>query len=158
MKPTELLKKNKAVILLAFFAVLGIVLLNIGDLPSSGKDKASLEYTEKVRKEAKALVEKISGKGAYVTVTVESMSRVQYAVNVTEKQNGDGSVSVTEEFVTVGGAPVVLYTGEPVIRGITVVCRNGDNASVQKKVIEALSCAFGISSARICVVALPVNT
>lgn len=65
--------------------------------------------------------------------------------------NGDGG-----EYVTVRGengyAPVLYRERYPSVVGVSVVCRGGDDPSVQKKLICAISTALGVSSNRICIV------
>ncbi|MBQ0124708.1 MAG: hypothetical protein KBS59_00095, partial [Clostridiales bacterium] len=64
--------------------------------------------------------------------------------------NGD------EEYVTVktdDGYSLVLYREVyPKISGVSVVCRGGNDPAVQKKIIDIISTALGISSGRICIV------
>lgn len=151
MKTGNILSRYKLPLIFLAVALVGVILLT---LDKDEPKESSRSYAESIKKDAEELVKRISGAEAHVTVTLESMSDVQYAKNVKRKENKDGTLEITEEYVTVSGSPLVLYTGEPKIRGITVACKGGDNAALQKKVIEALSCAYGISSARICVVAL----
>ena len=41
---------------------------------------------------------------------------------------------------------------EPVVKGVIIVCQGGNNPTVQQNIINAVTTALDISSARVCVV------
>ena len=85
-------------------------------------------------------VKAMCGGKVYVIVTAEYGKETQYAKNKTQQ---------SEQTVLSSGAPVVERTAAPVIRGITVVCKNGGDPAVCRRITDALSVAYGVSSARI---------
>ena len=50
-----------------------------------------------------------------------------------------------------GDKTVLINEIYPQIRGVAIVCTNGDNVQIQKKVTELISASLGISSGRITV-------
>lgn len=138
---SALLKNKKTLVLLATAVIIGILMMIFG---GRGKNEAETdeisEYEESTENKIEQTVQAMCGGKVYVIVSAEYGKETQYAKNVTE--NG-------EQTVISSGAPVTVRTAAPVIRGITVVCRNGGDPSAARRITEALSCAYGISSARI---------
>ena len=138
---TKLLKSKKTLFLLAAALVFGIALMFLGGREKNGtKTDEISEYEAAVQNKIEQTVQAMCGGKVYVIVSAEYGKETQYAKNVTE--NG-------EQTVISSGSPVTVRTAAPVIRGITVVCRNGDDPAAARRITEALSCAYGISSARI---------
>ena len=83
-----------------------------------------------------------------VLVTRDSGSEYVYAAN-TEESEGSG----TREYLIVsgenGGEPVRVTEICPKVRGVAVVCTNGDRADVKEKITTLLSAALGIPTNRI---------
>jgi hypothetical protein len=138
---SALLKNKKTLVLLAAAVIIGILMMIFG---GRGKNEAETdeisEYEESTENKIEQTVQAMCGGKVYVIVSAEYGKETQYAKNVTESG---------EQTVISSGAPVTVRTAAPVIRGITVVCRNGGDPSAARRITEALSCAYGISSARI---------
>jgi len=138
---SKLLKNKKTLVLLAAALVLGVLLMILG---GRGKNEIQVdeisEYEAATRNKIEQTVQAMCGGKVYVIVSAEYGKETQYAKNVTESG---------EQTVISSGSPVTVRTAAPVIRGITVVCRNGDEPKTARRITEALACAYGISSARI---------
>ena len=138
---TKLLKSKKTIVLLAAAVVLGVALMFFG---GRGKNEVKTdeisEYEAAVQNKIEQTVQAMCGGKVYVIVTAEYGRETQYAKNVSEGG---------EQTVISSGSPVAVRTAAPVIRGITVVCRNGDEPAAARRITEALSTAYGISSAKI---------
>ena len=142
----KIFKSKKTVVALAAIALLGAALMFIGNTEKKTdiKDEIS-EYEAQTENKIEQTVEAMCGGKVYVIVTAEYGRETQYAKNKTEQ---------SEQTVLSSGSPVVVRTAAPVIRGITVVCRNGGDPAVCRRITEALSTAYGVSSARIYVTSL----
>ena len=132
-------KRKKAdlpLLLCALLAALGILLLAGGALfgnktggesASAAPDEAA--YLEGLRQRAEALCNALAGvSDAEVMLTCETGFQYRY---------------------TAAGKPEIALYPKP--NGVAVVCVGGDLPQNQKKIIDLLSAAFGLSSARISV-------
>ena len=145
--------KNKSASILLAIALLGTIILvfSSGDgTEKSGEKTASEEYIKGVEHKIEQMV--CAGE-ATVIVTAESEEEYVYAENVqevTEKSSNEAiRTSKTSECAVVGGQALIKSVVKPKIRGIAVVCKNGDDPIIQSKIIGLLSCAYGLSSAKI---------
>lgn len=145
MKKAEfsaIFKNKKTAAFIVALALAGVLILFFS--PSGEKTKTqtdeNAEYIANAENKIKQTVGAICGGDVYVIVTLEYGKETQYAKNVTEN---------SEQTVISSGGPVKTRSAEPVIRGISVVCRNGSDPVIRQRITEALSCAYGISSARI---------
>ena len=136
-------KKVMAAALLA--AIFGIFLMISGGGKKTQTQNEISEYERRVENKIEQTVRALCGGKVYVIVTAEYGTETQYAKNTS---NG------SEQTVLSSGRPVVVREASPVIRGITVICRNGDDPALCRKITSALSCAYGVSSARIYVTSI----
>ncbi|MBR6921918.1 MAG: hypothetical protein IKH51_06960 [Clostridia bacterium] len=143
---SKIFKSKRIIFALAAAALLGVVLMFVGNAEkkTGTKDEIS-EYEALTENKIEQTVEAMCGGKVYVIVTAEYGRETQYAKNKTEQ---------SEQTVLSSGSPVVVRTAAPVIRGITVVCRNGGDPTVCRRITEALSTAYGVSSAKIYVTSL----
>ena len=143
---SKIFKSKRIIFALAAAALLGVVLMFVGNAEkkTGTKDEIS-EYEALTENKIEQTVEAMCGGKVYVIVTAEYGRETQYAKNKAEQ---------SEQTVLSSGSPVVVRTAAPVIRGITVVCRNGGDSAVCRRITEALSTAYGVSSARIYVTSL----
>ena len=146
-------RKGKYVLLIAG-ALLGLLLLLFGGGKQEEAATASDTYTtlselESYRTELESEIAKlcdaVAGVGSVeVMVTLSHGGRVVYATD----SDGDP--------VTVGSGSSKHAVKEslqpPLIAGVGVVCRGGDNPAVQQRLIDLLSTALGISASRVTVV------
>lgn len=151
------IKKNKTASVFLLIAFLGAVMLIFSqdgyDGKNNGENTANVEYIKGVENKIKQMVSQVCAGEATVIVTAESENEYVYAENVTEnteKSSGESvRTSITKEYAIIGGQPIIKSIVKPKIRGIAVVCDNGDDPVIQSKIIGLLSCAYGISSAKI---------
>ena len=137
---TDLIKSKKAVAVVIAALLFGAALMIGGGVKKQANTDEISEYEATVENKIEQTVQAICGGKAYVIVTAEYGREIQYVKNRT---------SDSEQTVISSGSPVASRTAAPVIRGITVICRNGRDPSVCRKITDALSCAYGVSSARI---------
>lgn len=138
----EIFKSKKMIAALAVLAALGAIMIisSGGDKNNSIQSDPDAEYIRAAENKIEQTVGAICGGDVYVIVTLEYGTETQYA-----KTASDGS----GQTVISSGAPVPARTAGAVVRGISVVCRNGGDPVIQKRITDALSCAYGVSSARI---------
>ena len=100
------------------------------------------EYSKDVEEKIKELCSKVKGVSEVsVAVSFESGFEYVYA------REDDGDLAT----VGSGSAKSAVKIKEkmPVIGGIGIVCKGGSDPSVQKKLLDLISAAFGISSNKI---------
>ena len=144
----EKLKKGKRLwmILLGAAGVL-LLLLGSGGAPMEAEtDSADVrlaEYSAAVEKKLCELCSRVKGvSDVSVVVSFESGFESVYAKNedkgdllVVGSGSSKSAVKVTEK--------------PPVISGIGIVCRGGGDPTVQKKLLDLISAAYGVSSSKI---------
>ena len=149
MELIEKLRKNKKLWMIIFCAALGIglILLSNNNEESNGSVKSDNEalaaYTREVEEKIYELCSRVKGvSDVSVAVSFESGFETVYA-----RKYDDG------ELVVVGSgsskSAVKVTEKPPMIGGIGVVCRGGGDPIVQKRLLDLLSAAFGISSNKI---------
>lgn len=141
-------------------AALGVVLILLPRfLPDEKKESQIAEigtselsyYSTVLEDKIRGLILHVEGiEEAAVLLTLDGSSELVYAQNTSV--SGEGR---TEDYLVVqedGGEKTVLVSEiYPRIRGVAIVCTNGDDVHIQKKVTELLSASLGISSGRITV-------
>ena len=143
----ESLKKNKKIWIIILFAAVGIILLLVGgENTTQTEDKKSeqmlSEYSKEVEEKIKELCSKVKGVSEVsVAVSFESGFEYVYA------REDDGDLAM----IGSGSSKSAVKIKEkmPVIGGIGIVCRGGGDPTVQKKLLDLISAAFGISSNKI---------
>ncbi len=156
------ISKNKTASLLLIVAVLGGLLLIFGgNSAKSGalsENTANEEYISAVENKIERMIKQVCRGEATVIVTAESSEEYVYAENTEEmiEKNGEETIrtSKSNQYAVINGQTVVKTVLKPRIRGIAVVCPNGDDPVIQYKIIKLLACAYGISEAKICVAGL----
>jgi len=141
--------------LIGLGVLLGILLLAIGS--GAGKETVTTEakgavheeelsdlitYQKELEGELSKLCDAVAGVShVEVAVTLGSGTRVVYATNEKGELETVGS----------GSAQKAVYrtVEPPLVTGVGVVCRGGDNAHVQNELIELLSTTLGIPSNRV---------
>lgn len=170
-------EKLKKFIIIAGFA--GIALIFISNFFSgcSNEDKAKentvtinsdiSEYKEETEKNLADIVSSIDGAGnTRVYVTVDSSTECIYASNdknsITENKGdstSDNNTTTEKNYITLRMSDgteqaVLLKQVEPKIRGVLVLCSGGGDKVVNGRVLEAVTKALNISSAKVCVTKL----
>lgn len=141
-------------------AVLGVMLILLPRFLPDGKKESQAEgigssdpsyYSTILEDKIRGLILHVEGiQEAAVLLTLDGSSELVYAQNTSVSGEGrTGDYLVVQED---GGEKTVLVSEiYPHIRGVAIVCTNGDDVHIQKKVTELLSASLGISSGRITV-------
>lgn len=136
---------------------------------SSGTVYTAEEYETRMESELETLIMKIQGVGnASVMVTLEQTKQSVYAKE--EKASGQTTQDKSEGTIRnetdssdetnyilikdADGSEKALAETEiqPVVKGVVVVCDGGNNPVVQQNIINAVTTALNITSARVCVI------
>ena len=131
-------------------ALVGILLLLLGggmSEVSSGGATSGNEYTEESEKyraeleyNISQICKKVSGdENPTVIVTLDRGEEYIYA------KRSDGS------YIISSGEGVLLCRMMPKVCGVAIVCRNGDEPSVQSCITELVCALLGIGTNRVCV-------
>lgn len=126
------------------------------------------QYTAQVEKSLTDLIGSIQGVGsAKVLVTLEKNIQYVYATEekkstqTTQDQAANATVrendSSETKYIIVKDADgsqraLAVTEVQPIVKGVVIVCEGGDQAAVQKNIIDAVTTALNISSARVCVI------
>ena len=134
-------------------------------------DQTTVEdYAAQLENSLTTMLSRIKGVGAVeVMVTIEKGVENIYATEQkTSKQVSNDKSSDTDTknqendntettYILVKGADggqqaIAVTQIQPVVKGVVVVCDGGDNAAVEQQVIQAVTTALDITSAKVCVV------
>ena len=146
---------KKKLIILLLLGALGILLVVVGAFGGGDgkKSEKTVEntsdesYIDELENKIYNVIAKVTGDSdAVVVITCDGSIEHVYIAN------GDDE----KEYVTIrtdnGYSPVLYRIVYPNITGVSVACRGGDDPATQKKLIDIISTALGISSNRICIV------
>ena len=140
------------------------------NLPTTSSQITSEQYAEDLERRLEEVVNGITGgNNAKVLITLEKGVQQVYATEekkstqTTQDQGGNFSTksqennSLETKYILVkdaDGSQQALAVTEiqPTVKGVIVVCENGDNPVLQQNVTNAVTTALNISSARVCVV------
>ncbi|WP_283607583.1 stage III sporulation protein AG [Faecalispora anaeroviscerum] len=127
-------------------------------------------YTQQVEKSLTELIANINGAGSVkVLVTLERNTQYVYATEekkttqTTQDQAANATVKNQEndsretKYILVKGSDgsqqaLAVTEVEPIVKGVVVVCEGGNQPAVQKDIIDAVTTALNLSSARVCVI------
>ena len=154
---------------LVIAGVVGIGLLFLSDLlpnassseltVSAQSDTAANDYALQLEARLTEIIKRVEGAGTCrVMVTLENGTEYLYAQ---EEKNDRYSNDTEQEANTEksyvlydsenGKQALVITEIQPEVKGVVVVCNGGKNVTVQQRVIEVVTTALGISSAKVCV-------
>ncbi|MFR8003502.1 MAG: stage III sporulation protein AG [Hydrogeniiclostridium sp.] len=133
------------------------------DTSVSSQDSAVnvAEYTDALQQKLQELLSKISGaEDASVMITLEKDAEQVYATEEKKSTKTDGETmddDAQTNYILVkdsDGSQKALKITEvlPVVQGVVVICRGGDDPQLQQKITDAVTTALHISSARVCVI------
>ena len=170
-------KKIKWIVLIGMIGILLILLSEI--LPQSTKtpqDAVSVSidnetFCRQTEEKIYNLVSSIQGVGeAQVWVTLESGAEYVYLqeeirnTDTTKDYNSEGVKTLREKdnseqkyiLVNKNGEeqPLLQKQLEPTVQGVVIVCEGAGSAQVNEQVVNAVTCALGISSNRVYVAQL----
>ncbi len=113
---------------------------NVGEskLLSSNK-KESSDYSSTLENKLKNILSDVQGVGKVnVFISVEG-GYSEIVLKEIEESIENGTKTLTEKVVLVGGKPYVISTENPKILGVCVVCEGADDVSVKMKIVEILT-------------------
>ncbi len=143
LKYIKNLKGKWAVLALA---VVGVMLLLLGSGAPSGQSReardgysdTSERFKSEIVLQIKEICTRVSGDSSpTVTLTLEQGEEYVYA------RRSDGS------YVTSSGDAVLLCARAPLVRGVAVVCRNGDDPDVKSEITSLVCALLGIGSNKV---------
>ena len=136
---------------LVISAIIGVLLILLGafretnEVQDEDLDIRVRAYTERLEGKIEEMLSELQGVGdVHVLVTLDGSSTFVYATD--QKDNGTDYV-ILEQGDT--QKPVLLQEVLSDIRGISVVCKNGDDPEIRRKIIGLLCTGFGIPSNRV---------
>lgn len=165
---------DRKVKLITILGAAGILLIFLSQFWGSGKGTAQPEtveedsavYVQALQTQMSQLIGQIQGAGkTTVLITLESGWETLYVReektdrDSARPSSGEGTVSERllreESYVLVdgsGGRSALVRTRmEPVVRGVVVVCEGGDDPLTVTRILEAVTTALGVSSAKVCI-------
>ena len=171
--------KNGKMKILVILGAIGMLIILFSEIfvgtkqQEAAVDEITSEYkymsSEELERKIRETVESIEGVGrAKVLITYSGSSTKVYAVQKDEETetvvNGEGEKKEekkrsSEEYVMVENGSgkknaLKIYESEPEIKGVVVVCTGGGKAGIEAKVVNAVTVALGISSAKVFVAEL----
>lgn len=173
----KIIESKKGATIIFIIGLVGIALICLSSLLTNNKNTNSSKtestvfdmdsYTQQLENRLKSLVDEINGtEGSTVLVTIESGPEYIYAKK--EKQSADTSESSKtdgyqkstadegeNEYIiieTKDGEEALLVTElAPKVKGVAVVCKNGNNSTVAERIKSAIATALNISANKISV-------
>ncbi|MGN0498089.1 MAG: hypothetical protein ACI4F6_03345 [Acutalibacteraceae bacterium] len=178
-KLSELIKDDKIKKLVIALCIGGIALIFLstflGGKTSAGDNSSDStldtqsftnlsEYKTAIENDLSKIISKIEGVGSTeVFLTLDNSSENVYAVNQKQSSKSSssdgGDESLDTEYFSLRKSDgsetgMLLKVIEPDVRGVLVVCNGGDNSMIKERVLEAVTKALNISSARVCITKL----
>lgn len=142
-------------IMLALLAA-GVILIAVGTAVTSCENRAdpaaAKEDLSQYERECEARIEELclslaGVDNAKAFVTLERTTEKIYAQN-TQSRSDSSSVQSSGEYPA---SALLLGEEYPKVRGVAVAVTGGDRPEVQKKIVELVSSALGISSSKVAV-------
>ena len=172
-KITELFKGDKKIKLIVLAGILGILFIFLSGGKTENVQKKSNETVSssfsaeelsvQMEKKLTALVGGISGVG-HCNVMITYENGIEYVYANESKSTSDvmdeGEGGKKQEKNSQENSLVIIDTGngkealrvkeiQPKVRGVVVVCDGADNISVRQRVVDAVTTALDISSAKV---------
>ena len=142
------IKKIKRFALPITLAAIALILLALPK--GGGSDEARLTsvlLSDELEEKIEDLCRSIDGVGyAKALVTLDTSEEYVYAYD--SERNGD-YVKITT--VSPGDGGIGLYVISPRVRGVGIVCTDGDRPQMKKTVVELVASALGIDTSKISV-------
>lgn len=183
-KIKELFKEEKYKKLIIIAGLIGIALIFLSSFFTDKNSEQKSEqqqnitvtsqvsdYKSEIEQNLADIISTIEGAGTTkVMVTVESSAELIYATDqktdIKSSKGGSGDSASNESdnstqssYITVKLSDgteqaVLLKEVQPQIRGVLVVCSGGGDSVIHQRVLEAVTKALNISSAKVCVTKL----
>lgn len=164
-------KRSRWIVILGICGILLIFLSSLGGKKEKAQpvleEQTASAYAAALQEDLTQMIHKISGAGeTQVLVTLQNDGETLYATE--EKSDRDNTQSggeITSEresreenYVLIDGADgrdaLVRTRMEPVIKGVVVVCEGGDDPVTANRILDAVTTALAISSAKVCITKL----
>ncbi len=166
---SQKLKLDKKGAVLMLMGAAGVVILVLTELlpftraspvekSAEISESSPAAYEQELEKRLCSLLAEINGAGEVkVMVTLDCTDENIYATEE-KKQSGENSSSDETKYKTVksdgGESGMLLKVFRPQVRGVAVVCGGAESAVVRRDIINAVSCALGISPSKISVTSM----
>lgn len=168
-KLKEFLQSKKAYRLIAVLGITGILAVFLSEIIPNGTEESTAVVSSEesdwkitAEEEVKKLVAEISGdENASVAITFETGKEYVYATakdsdsarknnkNGEQNYNSETSDKTAEQYIIINNGsceqPLLLYTREPTVRGVAIVCNAGADENVCESIINAVCTLFDIS-------------
>lgn len=133
-------------------AALGFILIFIGSFATRQTDESEnldvrlQAYTKQLEEKIEEMLDELHGvSDVHVLLTLEGSSAYIYATD--QGNAGNKDYVIIDQGDT--QKPVLLQEVLSDIRGISVVCKNGDDPEIKRKIIGVLCTGFGVPSNRV---------
>ncbi len=159
----ELMRKKKYLVFFISAALLVLALLFFSEEEPRERDSEDFDeaaYVKNLEERTSALLSRVEGAGeVHVMITMENAYEAHYAADhVSDETKTEGVEDTSQKENVVlqtekSGvkSPIVESISRPRVRGVSVVCKGGGNATVQMKIISLLSSLFDLDTNRISV-------
>ena len=162
---------DRRVKIITILGLAGILLIFLSQFIGSGKTEKetasgldSAAYTAALQEQLTGLISSIDGAGkASVFITLQNDWETVYVSEEKTERDSQSSSGETvsdrqsreENYVLVDGSDgrsaLVRTRIEPVVKGVVVVCEGGDDPVTATRILEAVTTALAISSAKVCI-------
>lgn len=146
-KLSDYFKNKKAVLILIFCLIIGIILVLSDKKTDNTHDNSSdytkfiENYTSKIENKLAELIEEVEGASLpKIMITLKSGSEFVYA--------SDGKES-NEKHVVVDDNLVYVKEYLPQIEGVAIVCKGGNDPAVKSKITELVCSVLGLYSSHV---------
>lgn len=167
-KVKQIIKSPKLLIIAGICGILIIFLSSL--IPTKKEDEQSenqsiitaSEYCAQIEESVGEIVSRITGDtNPTVVVTLESGIKYSYAKadetdvsSSSSDQSGQSSESKKQSYITVKGADgseqaLLITEIMPEVRGVAIICKNGNDNVVAEKIESAVTAALNITSKRV---------
>ena len=103
--------------------------------------------SDELEKKIEALCKEVDGvREARVLLTLDTSEEYVYATDSERRAD-----AVKTETVRTDGGGIELYVVSPRVRGVAVVCTDGDRPAVKQKIVSLVSAALGIPTSKVSV-------
>lgn len=107
-------------------------------------------YREQMERQVESILEHVDGVGAVEAMITLKASREKVTLKDNAQDDGrseEKSVLIEDE--NKNTSPYIVQEVEPEVEGIVIVCAGGDNPTIQREIIAAISALFPVQSHKI---------
>ncbi len=147
------MKKNMPLLLILLS--LGVIFLFLSEYHSNKEVKAAQDdfdeenYVLRLEERLCGIIEKIDGVSEVnVMITLESGKRYTFLQEEQTQNGNDISTFLMKEENGVS-SPILVETGAPKIKGVSVVCHGADNALIREKILRLVAGTLDLTQNKI---------